>query len=160
MSTGLSSREPQGSSQPSSCRASDTLTATRHARGTEPHMQTRCPRKRSRLTYKTGFCRAELAACTLGVCTGELRGLGSDTGPWPSESWGSCSRVSWSRRLVSWISRSIWGQVCTGEPCEVAAELRGEASTSIIPSCPALYLSVCDSVALPRPEAHSGWACR
>lgn len=62
------------------------------------------------MTYKTGFCRAELPACPLGACTGEPRGLGSDPGPWPRESWGSCSRVSWSRRLVSWISKSIWGQ--------------------------------------------------
>lgn len=109
--------------------------ATRHTRSAEAHTQTRHPRKRSRLTYKTGFCRAELAACPLGVCTGELRGLGSDTGPWPSESWGSCSRVSWSRRLVSWISKSIWGQVWTGESSEVVAELRAEASTSSTPSC-------------------------
>lgn len=106
--------------------------ATRHAPTSK--------KLRSRWTYKTGFCRAELPACPLGVCTGELRGLGSDTGPWPSESWGSCSRVSWSRRLVSWISKSIWGQVWTGESSEVASELRGEASTSVIPPSPESYL--------------------
>lgn len=38
------------------------------------------------------------------------RGLQASPDSWARGSWGSCSMVSWSRRLVSWISRSIWGQ--------------------------------------------------
>lgn len=93
------------------------------------------------MTYKTGFCRAELPACPLGACTGEPRGLGSDPGPWPRESWGSCSRVSWSRRLVSWISKSIWGQgsvQVSVRRWQVAVERRCESSASITPPCPSL----------------------
>lgn len=73
--------------------------------------------------------------------TGERRGLhGAGRGLQASPdsrargSWGSCSMVSWSRRLVSWMSRSIWGQKRTtgvvwgrGVQCSFRGAPRGKA---------------------------------
>lgn len=115
--------------------------------------------------YMTVLWHTALAS-PQGVRAGERRGLCrserellSSTDSRAMASWGSCSMVSWRRRLVSWISRSI----CKAQRRQAyVIKQQHPPQNPVAVHCPGSTGGgqLVGGGQVPHPVEHAGWGCR